>query len=259
MFITLHTIALMFYAIFLTFARIWILMVASVLMAIFLGILSARVKSAGAIIIPITDVLESVPVVSFFPIILIFLIGRLGGGIGIELAVDFLIITALIWNLILGVYQAVSQIPEEMFNIVRVYRFSGFRKLTKLYIPASYNQIIANIMPSFASALFYITFSEVITVGNENYNVFGIGSLSLQYANAGEYGLIWILILFIVIAIALSYYFIINPLLKRSSTYKFETTPEEGETTRETRLSALASSVNTRIRQVIGSGRLYPC
>jgi len=254
MFITLHTIALMLYAIFLTFARIWILMVASVLMAIFLGILSARVKSAGAIIIPITDVLESVPVVSFFPIILIFLIDRVGGGLGIELAVDFLIITALIWNLILGVYQAVSQIPEQMFNIVKVYRFSGFKKLTKLYIPASYNQIIANIMPSFASALFYITFSEVITVGNENYNVFGIGSLSLQYANAGEYSLIWVLILFIVVAIALSYYFIINPLLKRSSTYKFETSPEEGEMTRETRLSALASSVNTRIRQVISSG-----
>lgn len=254
MFITLHTVALMLYAILLTFSRIWVLMLASVLLAVFLGILSARIRIAGAIIIPITDILESVPVVSFFPIILIFLIDRAGGGIGIQLAVDFLIITALIWNLILGVYQSVSQIPEQMIDVTRVYRFSGWKRLSTLYVPASYNSIIANIMPSFASALFYITFSEVITVGNENYSVFGVGSLSLQYANSGQYSLILVLILFLVGAIALSYYFIINPLLKRSSIYKFEATPEESEQKKETRLSSLASTVNTRIRQVVGSG-----
>ena len=254
MFITLHTVALMLYAILLTFSRIWVLMLASVLLAVFLGILSARIRIAGAIIIPITDILESVPVVSFFPIILIFLIDRVGGGIGIQLAVDFLIITALIWNLILGVYQSVSQIPEQMIDVTRVYRFSGWKRLSTLYVPASYNSIIANIMPSFASALFYITFSEVITVGNENYSVFGVGSLSLQYANSGQYSLILVLILFLVGAIALSYYFIINPLLKRSSIYKFEATPEESEQKKETRLSSLASTVNTRIRQVVGSG-----
>ncbi|MCL4340701.1 MAG: ABC transporter permease subunit [Candidatus Thermoplasmatota archaeon] len=254
MFLDIHEVGLMLYAIFLTFARIWILMIASVFLAIFLGILSARIKAAGAIIIPITDVLESVPVVSFFPIILIFLIDRVGGGPGINLAVDFLIITALIWNLILGVYQSVSQIPQEMLNMVKVYRFSGWKKITHLYVPSSYNSIIANIMPSFASALFYITFSEVISVGNSNYSVFGVGSLSLEYANAGQYSLIGFLIIFLIIAISLSYYLIINPLLKRSSVYRFESVPEEGEKARTTRMSTLTSAINTRIRQVVDSG-----
>lgn len=254
MFLDIREIGLMLYAIFLTFTRIWLLMIASVLLAIFLGILSARIKSAGAIIIPITDVLESVPVVSFFPIILIFLIDRVGGGTGVNLAVDFLIITALIWNLILGVYQSVSQIPDEMLNMVKVYRFSGWKKMTRLYIPSSYNSIIANIMPSFASALFYITFSEVITVGNSNYSVFGVGSLSLEYANTGDYSLIGVLILLLIVAISLSYYLIINPLLKRSSVYRFEALPEESEKAKTTRISSLTSTVNARIRQVVDSG-----
>jgi len=247
-----NTILIMLYAILLTFTRIWLLMLASIGIAIVLGILSARVKIAGAIIIPITDVLEAVPVVSFFPIILVFFIIRVGGSAGVELAVDFLIITALIWNLILGVYQAVSHIPKENLEMVKVYRLSFWSRLKHLYLPSSYHQIVANIMPSFASALFYITLSEVIPIGTRNYSVFGVGSLALQFASENQFGNIGILIIILILAIALNYYLIINPLIEGSKKYVFDLSvkaPEEQRRQRDPFINALGG----RITQVVSA------
>ncbi|MEM0158435.1 MAG: ABC transporter permease subunit [Thermoplasmataceae archaeon] len=246
------TILEMLYAILLTFTRIWLLMVASIGLALFLGILSARVKIAGAIIIPITDVLEAVPVVSFFPIILVFFIVRVGGPIGVELAVDFLIITALIWNLILGVYQAVSHIPKENIDMAKVYHLTLGSRLRYLYLPSSYHQIVANIMPSFASALFYITLSEVIPIGTKIYGVFGVGSLAFKFAADSQFSDIGILIILLILAIGLNYYLIINPLIKASKKYVFDVTikpPEEQKRQRDPFINAIGG----RITQVVSA------
>lgn len=240
------------YAILLTFGRIGLVLIISVFLALIFGVLSARVRAAEAIIIPITDVLEAVPVVSFFPIILVFFIVRIGGSLGTELAVDFLLVTAVLWNLILGVYQSILHIPKEYESVTKVYRIGIPGKLRRLYAPAAFPSIVANIMPSFASALFYITLTEVITIGNKNYAVFGVGTLSVQLANVGNYAGIVILIMFLIVAIALTFYFVINPLLKISEKYKFESNmPDVGKARR--RQNAFVTVIGERINQVIGS------
>ena len=240
------------YAILLTFGRIGLVLIISVFLALIFGVLSARVRAAEAIIIPITDVLEAVPVVSFFPIILVFFIVRIGGSFGTELAVDFLLVTAVLWNLILGVYQSVLHIPKEYESVTKVYGIGILGKLRRLYAPAAFPSIVANIMPSFASALFYITLTEVITIGNKNYAVFGVGTLSVQLANVGNYTGIVILIMFLIVAIALTFYFVINPLIKIAEKYKFESNmPDVGKARR--RQNAFVTVIGERINQVIGS------
>lgn len=241
-------------AVLATFARIWILMGASILIALILGILAARVRSAGAIIIPVTNVLQAVPVVSFFPIILVFLLVRVPGGLGVELASDLLIITALVWNLILAVYEAVSHIPENYDNVGRVYGMSLWSKVKNLYMPASYPMIVSNIMPSFASGLFYITLSEVIVIGSRTFQVFGIGGVAKYLVSTYNYGGILVLLGMLVVGISLNFYFIINPMLKRVEKYNFDTTTSS-ETTEERhfRENIFLSTISRRINQVVNT------
>ncbi len=239
-----------------TFGRIWGMVLIAILVSIVLGILAARVKAAESIIITVTDILEAVPVISFFPVILIFFLERLPPGLGIEVSVDFLILSAVLWNILLGVYEAVSHIPPEYHDIMTVYRMNLWQKLRTAYVPAAVPKIISNIPPSFSSALFYVTLSEVISIGNRQYSVFGIGSLSIHFAQNGDLLLTWILILFVVVAIALNYYFIIDPLLKRTDRYSFDMEPSKN-ITGSRRPGVFIRSVSQFGSQLAVSGRRF--
>lgn len=234
-------------AILLTFSRIWIVLLFGIVLSLIFGILAARVRIAEIIIISITDVLEAIPVISFFPIILVFFLNRLPQNIGIELSVNFLILTAVIWNILLGVYEAVSHIPENYQSLMKVYGFSLWQKIKNAYIPASVPKIVSNLPPSIASALFYITLSEVISIGGRSYSVFGIGSLSMEYVQNGTINLLWILVAFLIAAIAINYKLIITPLLKRISRYSFDV-ETQGEV-----IEKAASNIFVRSVGLVGS------
>ena len=253
---TVYQLGLILYATVITFARIWLIILASVIISIFLGILSARVRAAELIVIPVVDVLESVPVVSFFPVILVLLLTHVGGTLGVELSVDLLLMTAVIWNIILGVYEAVALIPKEYLEVSKVFHFTLWQRLWKLYIPASYSKIMTNITPSFASALFYITFSEVISVGVKQYSVFGIATLAIDYSARGEFLNLIILFVVLTFSIYLTFRLIINPLVGRGERYRFEVVSETA-TRRRRRLAAgpVAESIAARASQIADSGR----
>lgn len=231
------------------------MMIISILLSLVFGILAARVKSAESIVISLTDVMEAVPVVSFFPIILSFFLFTIKGPVGVEISADFLILTALIWNLILGVYEAVSRLPEDFENVSKVYRIGFLSRIKKIYYPIAVPNIVANIMPSFASALFYITFSEVITFGVRDYSVFGIGSLSFSLTEAGNYGAILILVLVVIVAIALTFFLIISPLIDRSRKYAMEFVSANGQPIRKREPGAISHYFERRFERVATSGR----
>ncbi|MCW6157923.1 MAG: ABC transporter permease subunit [Thermoplasmatales archaeon] len=234
-----------------TFLRLWILMAVSIFLALVFGILAARVRIAELILIPIVDVLEAIPVISFFPIVLVFFLKDIGGPLGTELAVDVLIITALVWNLITGVYQAVSHIPPELIESTRAIKMTLWKKLKYLYVPASYQKIVANIMPSFASGLFYITLAEVISLGTQNYHVFGIGQVAVTLSQRQDLFGTLLLILVMIIVIILNSQLIINPLIRRVERFTFET--ETGNQKKTRRKSELMTSISQRTTQVAGS------
>ncbi|MEM0156308.1 MAG: ABC transporter permease subunit [Thermoplasmataceae archaeon] len=246
----LGTIAL---AILVTFVRVGAMLLLSIVISLIFGILAARVKAAEAIIISTTDVMEAVPVVSFFPIILSFFLFTLKGGIGVEISADFLILTAVIWNLVLGVYEAVARIPEDFENVTKVYRIGLLNRIRRVYYPIAVPNIISNMMPSFASALFYITFSEVITVGIKDYSVFGIGSIAYSLTESGNYSAILILVILVIVAIALVFYFVISPLIDWSKKYtmEFVTSNDRNVKRRETR--AITNYFGERLERIMMS------
>ena len=238
----------------LTFARIWFIILISILLSLVFGTLAARVDSARAIIIPVVDVLEAVPVVAFFPIVLVFFLDDVGGGLGLELAVDILILTATLWNMILAAFEGVRNIPEECIQLQNVYRLGFFSRVRKVYFPSAYSRIVSNISPSFNSALFYITLSEVILIGNRSYGVFGIGSLSISFSSSGNIPGIELLILILVIFITMNYYFVIDPWIRSSQKYSFDSEAKAVGKTKSGVISSFAGSIRTRTNQVMISG-----
>lgn len=112
-----------------------------------------------------TQTLESVPVITFFPIVLIFFVKSIGGYIGTELAVDFLVFTAVVWNIWVGEYEAIKTAPPQSLEDATEMLNLGFwgGKFRYLYIPVTMPRVAGNVLVSFADALFYIVVSEVVT------------------------------------------------------------------------------------------------
>jgi NitT/TauT family transport system permease protein len=172
-----------------TLGRVWLVIGVSIFTGWFLGYASIKSRKFENIYISLIEVFESVPVISFFPIVLIFFVYNIGGYLGIELAVDFLVFTAVVWNIWMGIYQAFKTVPNDLLEVSQNYRFGFWGTMMRLYIPFSIPRIAANLIPSFADAFFYITVSEVFSVGTSTYQVFGIGSVLSQLTSEGEYGL----------------------------------------------------------------------
>ncbi len=170
-----------------TLGRVFLTLLLSVLTGWLLGYAAIKNRIFENVYISVSEVLESVPVISFFPVVLIFFVYEIGGELGVEMAVIFLVFTAVVWNIWMGIYQAFKTVPEPMVETVENYRLGFLGKMSKLYIPFSIPRIAANLIPSFADALFYITVSEVFSIGVHSYQVFGIGTLISNYVAAGDY------------------------------------------------------------------------
>ncbi|MCY0862321.1 MAG: ABC transporter permease subunit [Metallosphaera prunae] len=170
-----------------TVGRVFITIILSIVTGWLLGYLALKNRAFENVYISLSEVLESVPVISFFPVVLIFFVSDIGGFLGTQLAVIFLVFTAVVWNIWMGIYQAFKTVPENLNEVAENLRLGFLGKMSKLYIPFSIPRIAANLIPSFADAIFYITVSEVFSVGNSNYAVFGIGSLISRLTTLGLY------------------------------------------------------------------------
>jgi NitT/TauT family transport system permease protein len=170
-----------------------------VLALILLSIISGWLLAYGAIkskifeniFISLIEIFESVPVITFFPVVLIIFVDRIGGGLGVELAADFLVFTAVVWNIWMGEYQAFKTVPSEMVEVANNYNYGFLDRMGMIYIPFSIPRIAANLFPSVSDGFFYITVSEVFSIGLTTYATFGIGTeISSLLAQSNYYGVL---------------------------------------------------------------------
>jgi NitT/TauT family transport system permease protein len=185
-----------------TFARVLAMMGLSIVTGWLLGYASLRSRGFESAYIPAIAVLESVPVIGFFPLVLIIFVERIGGPLGVEMAADFLVFDAVVWNIWVGIYQAFKTVPRDLEEVADNYGLGFLGKMRKLYVPYSIPRIAANLFPSFADGLFYIMASEVISVGVHTYEVFGIGTLLTGYVAGGQMAGIYYSILAIGVGVA---------------------------------------------------------
>jgi len=162
-------------------------LILSYLFAIPYGIVAARSRRAESVMLPILDILQSVPILGFFPVAVLFFIAIFGGSrLGVELAAIFLIFTSQAWNLAFSTYESVSAIPNELFDASSALRLGRVGRIMKLYLPSCVPKLVYNGMMSWAGGWYFLVAAEMITIGSEEYKVAGIGSYIAEATYSGN-------------------------------------------------------------------------
>ncbi|MGH8631912.1 MAG: ABC transporter permease subunit, partial [Burkholderiales bacterium] len=157
------------------------------LLALATGHLAARSRFARRLILPTLDVLQSVPILGFFPVAVGFFIALSGGSaLGVEAAAVFLIFTCMFWNLAFGVYESLITIPEDLRLAAEQLDLSGPLRWSRLVLPAVAPGLIYNSQLSWANGWYFLIASEIIAVGPARYTLPGLGSYLAQAVTVGR-------------------------------------------------------------------------
>ncbi|MGC8479800.1 MAG: ABC transporter permease subunit [Candidatus Micrarchaeia archaeon] len=186
-----------------SWVRMLIALFVSVILAFFIGIYMALSKRAETLLMPIIDILQTIPILAFFPFAIYVIVGILPGYIGINAAVIFLIITSMLWNIIFGVYEAIKTLPNEFYEISKLYKMSTLQKVKNIFIPASLPRVVEQSMLSWSIGLFYLVSSEIFSTGSATYQVkYSIGVAITQLATSGNtFGYVLALLIFLIFVI----------------------------------------------------------
>jgi NitT/TauT family transport system permease protein len=182
-----------------------------------------RFPLAAKILIPLLDILQSIPVLSFLPGVVLALITLFPGQrIGVELASIILIFTGMTWNMTFSFYQSLCGIPRELQEAAQVYRLNAWQQFWTLELPAGAIGLVWNSVMSVAGGWFFLIAIESFTLGDKNFNLPGLGSYLGKAANEGNFGAIgWGLAVLIGVIIALDF-FIWQPLIAWVEKFKYQ-------------------------------------
>ncbi len=204
-------------------ARMFIALAISVFFALAYGILAARRRRAAKVLLPILDILQSIPILGFFPAAILFFVGVLGEGAGgLEAAAIFLIFTSMAWNMAFAVYEAVSNIPKELEEASDSFRLHGFLRLKREIVPVCVPKLVYNGIMSWAGGWYFLVASEIISLGSKSYKLPGIGSFIGEAAYAGDISLALEGLITLVFTILLIDLLLWRPLELYANRFKYE-------------------------------------
>jgi len=138
---------------------------------------AAKSPRAGRLLVPVLDILQSVPILGFLSITIVFFLSLAPGRIlGAELAAVFVIFTSQAWNMAFSFYQSLRTVPTEMTEAGRVFGLNAWARFWRIEVPFAMPQLIWNMMVSMSGAWFFVVASEAISVGATSIALPGVGS-----------------------------------------------------------------------------------
>jgi len=157
--------------------RMFIALFFSFIFTLVYGYIAANSPRAEKVMIPLLDILQSVPVLGFLSITVTAFIALFPGSLmGLEAASIFAIFTSQVWNMVFSFYQSLRTIPRELDEATKLYQLSRWSRFVNLEVPASAIGLLWNAMMSFGGGWFFVAESEAISVLNQEYTLPGIGS-----------------------------------------------------------------------------------
>jgi len=160
-----------------TTLRMLAAIVASLLFTFLYGALAAKSRRAEMVLIPILDILQSVPVLGFLSFTVLFFMGLFPGQVlGVEFAAVFAIFTSQAWNMTFSFYQSLKTLPRDLEEVSRSFRLTGWQRFWRLEVPFSMPGLVWNTMMSMSGGWFFVVASEAITVGNTTITLPGVGA-----------------------------------------------------------------------------------
>lgn len=170
-----------------TVVRMLIALFFSLLFTFIFGTWAAKSKRAARIIIPMIDVLQSVPILGFLSVTVAGFIGLFPGSmLGPECAAIFAIFASQAWNITLGFYQTVRSVPSEVQDAASMFHLSPWQRFWRIEVPYSMPVLLWNTMASMSAGWFFVVAAEAISVSNQDILLPGIGSfiaVAIQAAN----------------------------------------------------------------------------
>jgi NitT/TauT family transport system permease protein len=195
----------------------------SLIFTLVYGRVAAQNRRAEQVLMPLLDVLQSVPILSFLPVVLLSLSAILPEQFAAELASIVLIFTSQVWNMTFAWYQSLATIPVELREASKIFRFNGWIRFKALELPFAAISLIWNSMMSWAGGWFFLMAAEMFTVGQRDYRLLGLGTYLQEAANRGDTrAIFWGIGALVLVIVALDQ-LVWQPLLAWADRFKLET------------------------------------
>jgi NitT/TauT family transport system permease protein len=160
-----------------TALRMLIAMAASLVFTFSYATLAAKSPRAGGLLIPLLDILQSVPILSFISITTVFFLSLAPGRVlGAELVCVFALFTSQAWNMAFSFYQSLRTVPPEMIEAGRMFGLNGWARFWRIEVPFAMPSLVWNMMMSMSGGWFFVVASEAVSVGHTSFALPGIGS-----------------------------------------------------------------------------------
>ncbi|MCE8427515.1 MAG: ABC transporter permease subunit [Candidatus Methanoperedens sp.] len=210
-----------------SFLRMVIAYFFALIFALGYGYTAATNKKAGKMMLPLLDILQSVPILGFFPAAVLFFIAYFPGRTGIEAAAVFLIFTSMAWNLAFGVYESLTSIPRDLIEAADSFGIHRWQRLESLTLPACVPKLVYNSIISWSAGWFFLVASEIISAGSGSYRLPGLGSFFVDTAYSGKIALMLIGLSTLIIIILLLELFIWKPMQSWADKYNYDYSGEK--------------------------------
>jgi NitT/TauT family transport system permease protein len=204
--------------------RIAIAYILALLFALAYGFAAAKSERAAKVMLPLLDILQSIPVLSFLPGVMLAMVALFPGRqIGLELGSILLIFTGQAWNIAFSFYASLRGIPRELNEAARLYRFSNWQRFTELELPFAAIGLVWNSMMSVAGGWFFLMACEMFVLGTRDFRLPGLGSyLQIAAGNGDTRAILWGMAAMIAVIVLLDQ-LVWRPAIAWSDKFKFET------------------------------------
>ncbi|MGA2288916.1 ABC transporter permease [Bradyrhizobium sp.] len=208
-----------------TTMRMLLAIICSIIFTFVYAALAAKSRRAEMVLIPLLDILQSVPILGFLTFTVVFFLNLFPGRVfGAELACVFAIFTSQAWNMTFSMYQSIRSVPKDLEEASQSFHLSGWQRFWRLDVPFAMPGLIWNTMMSMSGGWFFVVASEAITVGNTTVTLPGIGSyvaLGIQKQNLSAIGYAILAMLLVIIAYD---QLLFRPVVAWADKFRFEET-----------------------------------
>jgi len=206
-----------------TTLRMLVALVFSLLFTFTYATWAAKSRRAATLLVPLLDILQSVPILGFISVTVVFFMSLAPGRVlGAEFAAVFAIFTSQAWNMAFSFYQSLRTVPVELLEASRVFRLSRWMQFWRAEVPFAMPQLIWNMMVSMSGSWFFVVASEAISVGKTTVTLPGIGSyIALAIAKEDLAAIVWAIAAMLVV-ILLYDQLLFRPLVAWADRFRFE-------------------------------------
>src|SRR5438552_9722485 len=211
-----------------TTLRMFMALGASLVFSCVFAVLAAKYRAAERVLVPMLDILQSIPILGFLSITVTGFIALFPGNlIGVECAAVFAIFTSQAWNMAFSLYQSLRTVPSELQEAARVFQLSGWQRFWRLELPFAMPGLLWNMMMSMSGGWFFVVASEAISVSHQSIKLPGVGSYIALAIEAKDLHAIAWAIGGMLVGILLYDQLLFRPLVAWADKFRFEESGSE--------------------------------